>query len=73
MTEAWEAWEAAGSDVAVAEISRGVSLVGDDGRNNGDSSVGAEPVEPVVSSFLADSHVLLGEEALKAGGSLGDN
>ena len=77
MVEGWETnLEASGTESAVAEVSSVVSRSwgSNDGRNNGGGSVGACPVETIVSSVLADSdHGLLGEEALKAGGSLGDS
>lgn len=75
LAEAWETWEGVGAEVAVAEIwvvSRATGW--EDGGNNGDSSVGADPGEAVVSSICADSDLLwLGEEGLKAGGGLGDS
>ena len=77
LAEGWETnKEVSSVEVAAAEIgSIGVGAVslGRKG-NNRDLSLGAGPVEAVVSSVLADGDsALLAEEALKAGGGLGDS
>ena len=72
LAEGWEGREGTFTNVASASISSVVSgTTWNDGGDDGGLSLWACPVEPVVSSVLADSGVLLSEEVLKAGGSLG--